>query len=122
LAGNLWLYFNTKLELIKNMKAELCLFKLITNFPCPSCGTTRSIISIIKGNYIEAFYFNPLGYLTALIMFIVPLWIIIDLLFKTKSFFSFYLIIEDYLRKPKIAIALIALVLINWIWNILKGL
>lgn len=90
--------------------------------PCPSCGSTRSVISIVNGKFSDALSINPLGYIIAVIMVLIPLWLLIDVLIKKKSLFKFYIKMETYLKKPQLAIPLIVLVLINWIWNITKGL
>jgi hypothetical protein len=58
----------------------------------------------------------------ALIMILVPLWIIFDLIAKRHSLFNFYGQIENYLKKPKVLVVFILLVMLNWIWNITKGL
>ena len=55
-------------------------------------------------------------------MFIAPIWIIADIIKRAKTLFDFYLKIETYLKRPKIAVPLIFLVFINWVWNITKGL
>ena len=122
LAGYVWLYFSITKNITENKSVEVCLIKHVTNIPCPSCGSTRSVISLIKGDFIEALNFNPIGYLIAIIMLIAPLWIIADTIKRTKTLFDFYLKIETYLKRPKIAIPLILLVIINWIWNITKEL
>lgn len=44
----------------------LCPFRALTNLPCPYCGTTRSVGNIVIGNFEQALYFNPLGYLVVL--------------------------------------------------------
>tara|TARA_B110000046_G_C12960688_1_gene384387 strand:- start:494 stop:898 length:405 start_codon:yes stop_codon:yes gene_type:complete len=118
LAGYIWLYFG----ITENKSVEVCLIKHVTKIPCPSCGSTRSVISLITGDFIGALNLNPIGYLVAIIMLISPLWIIVDSIKRTKTLFDFYLKIETYLKRPKIAISLILLVIINWIWNIIKGL
>ena len=41
-----------------------CPIYLLTGFPCPSCGTTRSIYWILRGEPVLAFRFNPLGFIT----------------------------------------------------------
>jgi hypothetical protein len=122
LAGYIWLYFNITKNLTKEKQFEVCFVKHLTNIPCPSCGATRSVLSLTNGNFIEAFNLNPIGYVIAIIMFIAPLWIITDVVMKSKTLFYFYEKIEMYLKKPKFAIPLIFLVLINWIWNIIKGI
>lgn len=122
LAGYIWLYFSLTKNITENKSVEVCLIKHVTNIPCPSCGSSRSVISLIKGDFIGALNFNPIGYLVAIIMLIAPIWIIVDTIKRTKTLFDFYLKIETYLKRPKIAIPLILLVIINWIWNITKGL
>ena len=122
LAGYIWLYFSITKINTENKSVEVCLIKHITNIPCPSCGSTRSVISLTKGDFIGALNINPIGYLVAFIMLITPIWIIADTIKKAKTLFYFYLKIEIYLKRPKIAVPLIFLVIINWIWNITKGL
>ena len=122
LAGYIWLYFSITKNITENKSVEVCLIKHVTNIPCPSCGSTRFVISLTKGDFIGALNFNPKGYLVAIIMLIAPIWIIADTIKRTKTLFNFYLKIETYLKRPKIAIPLILLVIINWIWNITKGL
>jgi hypothetical protein len=122
LAGYIWLYLSISNTITKFGSAEICLFKNTTNIPCPSCGTTRSIISLTKGNLNEAFNSNPIGYLVAIIMLVAPLWILADIAMKTNTLLESYHKIETYLKRPKFAIPLIMIVLINWIWNITKGL
>ncbi len=122
LAGYIWLYFNIVFNYTASKSFEVCLIKHVTNIPCPSCGSTRSVVLISKGNFIEALLINPLGYLIAGIMILAPIWIIADTLSQKKTLFNFYKTIETYLKQPKFAIPLILLVIINWIWNMNKGL
>lgn len=37
----------------------LCPFKEITGFPCPTCGTTRVVLSLYELDLWSAFLFNP---------------------------------------------------------------
>lgn len=122
IAGYIWLYFSLNTTETKNKSFEVCLIKHTTNIPCPSCGSTRAIISLTKGNFLEALIINPLGYIVVVIMFSAPIWIAIDIITKRKTLFEFYQKIETYLKKPRYAIPLLLLVIINWIWNITKGL
>ena len=122
LAGYIWLYFSITKNITENKSVDVCLIKHVTNIPCPSCGSTRSVISLTKGDFIGALKFNPIGYLVAIIMLIAPIWIISDTIKRTRTLFNFYLKVETYLKRPKIAIPLILLVIINWILNITKGL
>lgn len=101
---------------------HVCIIKHLTNIPCPSCGSTRSILSITKGNFMEALQINPMGFIVTVIMFSVPFWIFIDIATRRQTLFEFYRKMETYLKRPQLAIPLILLVVINWIWNITKGI
>lgn len=122
LAGYIYLYISLTSNFIEHKSVEVCPIKFTTNMPCPSCGSTRSVISIVNGKFRDALSINPLGYIIAIVMVLIPLWLLIDVLIKKKSLFKFYIKMETYLKKPQLAIPLIVLVLINWIWNITKGL
>jgi hypothetical protein len=91
-----------------------CFFKSITGIPCPACGTTR----FIQGDFIQG---NPIGVVVGA-AFILPLGVIFDLISRGDRVFRAYLWVEDKCRKPLIAALLIALVVLNWIWTIYKGL
>ncbi len=101
---------------------DVCMIKHVTDIPCPSCGSTRSVISLAKGDIQQSLNINPLGLVIALIMLVAPIWVIIDLIWVKETLFTFYKRVEYELRRPILAIPLIMLVLVNWIWNITKGL
>jgi|WetSurMetagenome_2_1015567.scaffolds.fasta_scaffold03880_3 hypothetical protein len=123
LAGYIWLFY----ELATNPLGDdhspgVCLFKSVTNLPCPSCGSTRAILALFRGDFIGSVSINPLGTIVALIMVITPLWLIYDITTRRKTLLEGYRRMENIIRRPYVAIPLIVLVLINWIWNISKGL
>ncbi len=122
LIGYVWVYYGLTTDFAENKSTGVCLIKYATNIPCPSCGSTRSIISLTKGDFREALHLNPLGYLIAIIMLVVPVWIVTDTISKRDSLFVTFQKVETHLKNPRIAIPLILLVIINWIWNIVKGL
>jgi hypothetical protein len=122
-AGYVWLAMNWLYPPIHHSKeTSICLLKHFTNIPCPSCGSTRSLLSILNGNFIEGFYLNPLGYLLLAIMIIAPIWVVYDLMRQSQTLMTFYKQTEIFLSRKKIAIPAIALVLLNWAWNIYKGI
>jgi len=45
---------------------SLCLFKNLTDHPCPTCGSTRAVLALAKGQFTAAFSSNPL--MTVLIL------------------------------------------------------
>jgi hypothetical protein len=123
LAGYIWLYFNLSNFYSKSTsQIGVCLFKRVTSIPCPACGITRSILSILQGNLLQAFYWNPFGFLLLVILFITPIWLVIDAINKKDSLLTFYVAVEKKLQQKLVAIPAIALVLINWFWNIHKDL
>lgn len=122
LAGYVWIYWFLINTTRSTLSFEVCFIKHISNIPCPSCGSSRSVISIIQGNFLEALRINPLGYIISIIMIVSPAWIIVDLVFKIKSFYNAFLLMESIFKKYLVSIPLILLLIINWIWNIYKGL
>jgi len=123
LLGYSWLGYNLVITTKPESSAKtVCVIKHTTGIPCPSCGSTRSVISLINGDFSKALYINPLGFLIAVIMILLPFWIITDLVNKKNTLFKFYKKIEIILQKKIIAIPLILIIIINWIWNIIKEL
>jgi hypothetical protein len=121
-AGYIWLFINYQRSITENFEPGLCLFKRVTGIPCPSCGSTRSVLSILKGDFVEALLWNPFGLIIMAILVLAPLWIIYDIVFHKDSFFQVYNHTEIFLRRKWIAVPLILMVILNWIWNIHKGL
>jgi len=99
-----------------------CIFKHATGIACPSCGTTRSLEHIVQGHMGQAALTNPIGYIVAAIMLVAPFWLLYDVAFKKNTLYHNYKQTEATLKKPHIALPLIGLVLLNWAWNIYKGL
>jgi len=99
-----------------------CIIKNVTGVPCPSCGSTRAIVTLIEGDLIGSLYWNPIGLLLSLVLIITPFWIIYDVVFKKDSVLKFYRLAEGFIQRKYIAIPAILLILANWIWNIYKGL
>jgi hypothetical protein len=122
LTGYIWLYLSIHPTSSGFDEVGVCIIKHTTNIPCPSCGSTRSIISLLMGNIKEAFLINPFGIIVAGIMVILPLWISTDLIRRKQTLLVQYNKMELFLKKPQHSIPLILLVIINWIWNIAKGL
>jgi hypothetical protein len=118
--GYAWLVFSN-VTFLKE-KHIGCLFKKVTTYPCPSCGTTRSVQLVFNGEFFSSLLLNPFGILVATIMLVVPFWIGIDLIKKSDSFFKFYKASERFISKKPIAILLFLLVILNWYWNIKKNI
>jgi len=121
-AGYIWLVLTYHRAFSLALGPGVCLFKRVTGVPCPSCGTTRSVLSILKGDILEGILWNPFGIIIIFILFIFPVWIISDVLSRKDTLFNVYNQTELFLKRKWIAIPAILLVLMNWIWNIVKGL
>ena len=96
----------------------VCLFKNVTGIPCPACGSTRATNLLFKGKIRDSILINPFGILTNISIVISIFWMISDMARGKETFFSF--LKKDWDKRIKIFIYLI--ILINWIWNIKKGL
>ncbi len=120
--GFLWLsiaYFRSSSD---GGETSVCLFKRLTNIPCPSCGSTRAVLTFLKGNFSDVLRWNPFGLILLLLLLITPFWIFGDILWKKSTLFDFYTRSEQFLRKPGIAGSAVLIVLANWIWTIYKGI
>jgi len=80
------------------------------------------VLSFLDGELMNALIWNPFGIIIVLYLVVTPFWLIFDLLKKADSLYHFYYRAEQLLKRRWVAIPLILLVIINWIWNIYKGL
>ncbi len=123
MTGYAWLGYSFSQKAVGACHAySACMIKNVTGVPCPSCGATRSVMSIVEGHFAEAAHQNPLGIIIAFLMVALPVWIVVDLFRKSSSLLRSYENFEIWFRQPKVAITAGALILINWIWSISKGL
>jgi hypothetical protein len=78
---------------------------------------------LMRGDIRGALLMNPLGIFLGLALLIVPAWILSDVMGRKESFYRIYRGMERMLSgNLRIASACAALLAINWIWNISKGL
>lgn len=74
---------------------------MVTGFPCPSCGITKSIISVYQGNLAESIAYHVLG--PAMVFFCVfTIGLLLVELKTRKDYFNEYL----YNKKMAYALAL----------------
>ena len=51
-------------------RLDTCLFHRLTGWPCPTCGTTRGLLALARGDWRTSFAWNPLvmsGFLVAVL-------------------------------------------------------
>ena len=93
---------------------EICSFRNLTGLSCPGCGLTRSFISLMDGEVRAAWRFNPAGLaLFAAALFQFPyragqIWRLARGRREWRSSLWLYT-----------AWALVAAVLVQWIWRVL---
>ncbi|MHB8843449.1 MAG: DUF2752 domain-containing protein [Nitrospirota bacterium] len=93
--------------------APSCVFKTFTGFPCPTCGTTRSLVRLANGDLTGSLLMNPA---VALGMIAAILWLlsntIIVLLDTSRFTLSFTRSESNMVR-----VAALTLLLLNW-WHL----
>jgi hypothetical protein len=98
-----------------------CLFHSVTGYPCPACGTRRALFALLNGNIYESILINPYGLLLLLLATSYIIGTVSDLIRKRQQFRNWLKQTEQYLANKYILTILIALTILNWIWNINKG-
>ena len=93
------------------LPTPLCPFHVITGLPCPTCGLTRGLHCLLRGDPTSAFLFNPLGIIALLGMMLYLVYAVIVVLAKLPR-----LRIETL--TPRVAriirISITLLIIINW--------
>lgn len=102
--------------------SSICIFKNVTGYPCPSCGTTRSVVAILHGKFAEAYYWNILGFISLFSLFSLMIWLSYDFIKQKVTFFNFYKMVEVKFKNKSFLLILIVLLLCNWAWIIHKGI
>lgn len=97
-----------------------CLLKQVWGIPCPACGSTRSVLALFGGQWGEAWEWNPLGYVLAVGLVLLPLWLLFDTWSGRSTYWHTFLAGESLLRKPPVAVVCAVLMFANWIWNLVK--
>ena len=95
-----------------------CVFRRLTGIPCWGCGTIRVVQLLMQGKLIDAFFLNPLSVLACIM-------VVSGMAIWWMDFFRNTHIMSSLMKKkfnPMAIVALVCLVLLNWIWNIQKGL
>jgi hypothetical protein len=71
----------------------------------------------------EALWINPLGLVAAILLIVLPAWALYDGVQRERTLPRAYRWAELQLQQQKLLyVPLIAFVLVNWGWNILKDL
>lgn len=94
-----------------------CLFKVFTGHPCPTCGTTRLTLSLLNFNIIEAFFYNPLVFISGVLFFA---WC----LYGFYMAFSNKKIVVSLTNRDWVILRIIIVlsIILNWIYLELSGI
>lgn len=66
---------------------SLCPFKMMTGFPCPGCGITKSLVYFYQGDFYKSISYHILGPFVLLFSFISVVVLTIEL-FTKKEYFN----------------------------------
>jgi hypothetical protein len=113
-----WVGFNlTKASITGQFAPEVCLFKRTTGVPCPFCGTTRSIMSILKGEWVQSILLNPLGLILTCIAVILPIWMLVDYLRGANSFYNLFNAIAHRFSFRGFMLLILFIIAMLWVWQ-----
>jgi hypothetical protein len=93
-----------------------CPLRTLTGVPCPTCGTTRAGLALVRGDILGALHFNPLATLAGLAFLLggvlAPVWLALG---------------RDVPDLPSrwplgLRIAVLGAIVANWIWLLATGL
>ncbi len=107
IAAAAWLYLE--------LPTPVCVFHRLTDFPCLTCGGTRSMRSLLAGQPLEALAWNPLIFLTAIAVGAYALYasVVVALRLPRIRFGSMTKAEQNTLR-----IAIVIVLAANWIYLI----
>lgn len=101
-----------------------CPIKLLLDVPCPGCGSTRAVSLLLEGSIRESVIMNPLGCLTVVALVGGLLTSLRDIICQDWLLLRTWAKLNAFILKYRIPIITIGavLALLNWWWNICKGL
>lgn len=103
--------------LLLGLPTPLCPLHALTGLPCPTCGMTRAWGCLLRGDLPSAFLFNPLGMTVCLGIALYLLYASVVVVGRLPR-----LRVETHGKNGVLAlrIAVLALVLANWIYLLLR--
>jgi hypothetical protein len=117
-ASVLWLIYSL---VFPQQQLISCPFQAITGIGCPSCGITRSVLSIAGFDLPAAWNFNPLGFPVFVMVLLTPALLIYDFVFQRRIFYVLYERMEQFLKNHRLVSAsLVVVVVVNWIVLVLR--
>ena len=94
----------------------LCPLKRLTGVPCPTCGSTRAVVLLLRGNVVGAFAIQPLA--TTAICLLPLVWIALGSAFGRRRT---ALLFWAAFRRPLVWWLCAVAVTANWVYVIVRG-
>jgi hypothetical protein len=94
-----------------------CVFRTITGLPCPTCGVTRTVIALSRGQVDRAFFLNPLATVACGLGLLYLAYAATVLALKLPRFRP--VAAPDTARRLRYAA--VAIIAVNWAWLIATG-
>lgn len=94
-----------------------CGFKAVTGLPCPTCGLTRTIIALSRGNVQRAAFMNPLATILCFAGLLYLLYAAIVLALRLPRFRP----TVTATGARRVRIVAVTAIAVNWIWLIATG-
>src|SRR5687768_3481791 len=90
-----------------------CPFLAMTGWPCMTCGTTRATVAFFHGNFLEAFWWNPLAAVVLCVLVVFDLYAVAVLLSRAPRWR-----LTDWTKTEKniLCFAAALAITINWIY------
>lgn len=85
---------------------SFCPFKMLTGFPCPGCGITKSMVFFYEGNFHKSIYYHIFG------PFVVVLCLFLLIKFIIEFFINKEIISMSYQNRKKIAYTIAAILIL----------
>lgn len=99
-----------------------CVFKSATGYACAGCGISRAISLAFSGEFLASLQTNPLGIFLLLIAVFCFLLLIFDTFTSRKKLYEFYHWVNQKLNNFWVILLFVLIFILNWIWNIYKGI
>ena len=99
------------------IQLPLCTFKILTGLPCPTCGLTRAVIALSRGDLGRALFMNPLAAVACLAGLAYLVYAAAVIAFRLPRLRPRVTTLDARILRVT-AVALLAL---NWTWLIATG-
>jgi hypothetical protein len=94
-----------------------CAFKTITGLPCPTCGVTRTVIALSRGDLDGALFLNPLAAIAGGAALLYLLYAAAVLALRLPRFRP----TVSAIGARRLRVAAVAVLGLNWVWLIATG-